>query len=389
MLSAPRLRPARIRAGAVRDAATTDLGVILRDLETWVALDSPSGDIDALNGLAGVLASSLTAYGWETDLVPAPAGLHLHARLHGRGRARVALLCHHDTVFPRGTAAARPLSLRDGRAHGPGVADMKGGVAVAAHAGRLLAAQVLDVGLLELVSVPDEEIRSEPFATIDRLAGFDAVFVMECGRPGNGIVTARKGGRWVDVHAAGRAAHAGTEPHLGRNAVLALCAEALRIAALDGLRDGVTVQVTQLHGGEVINAVPAAGTLTFDVRALHAADLDAVLAEVARFGTHDGVTLRLVTGDGTPPLEATPATTALVARAQELGAALGEPVAEIATGGVSDGCWTAAAGLPTLDGLGPVGGLDHTAEEYVELDSIPLRCGLLAGLVTAVEEGLP
>jgi glutamate carboxypeptidase len=371
------------RAAAVRAAAERELDVVLADLARWVGRDTPSGDLDALDAFAHDLAATTTAYGYASELVPGPAGLALHARLRGRGRARVALVCHHDTVFPRGTALRRPFVRRDGLVLGPGVADMKGGLAVAVHAGRLLAAAGLEPGLLEVVSVPDEEARSAPFVSIDRLSGFDAALVLECGRPGNGIVTARKGGRWLELHATGLAAHAGTEPERGRNAVLALCTEALRIAALDGSRPGTTVHVTRLHGGDVVNTVPSHATLTLDMRALTAGDLDATLAEIGRVGGHDGVSLVLETTESTPPLERVPA---LAAAARELGAALGAPVREVLTGGVSDGCWTAAAGIPTLDGLGPIGGLDHTPEEYAEVGSFAMRCGLVAGLVTAVEE---
>ncbi len=384
----PRLPIATARAAAVQAAAQADLDTILDDLGRWVDQDSPSGDAEALDACARDVAATLARHGWPAELVAGPAGLAVHARLRGPGRARVALVCHHDTVFPRGTAASRPFSRRDGVVLGPGVADMKGGLAVALHAGRLLAAAGLEVGVLELVSVPDEELRTAPFPTLDRLAGFDAALVTECGRPGNGIVTARKAGRWLELHALGRGAHAGTEPDEGRNAVLALCSEALRIAALHRPGADTTVQVTRLHGGDVVNTVPPEATLSLDVRAMGVADREAVVEEIRRVGRHDGVALRLETTESTPPLERTPASAALAGAALTLGDALGAPVHEVVTGGVSDGCWTAAAGIPTLDGLGPVGALDHTEDEYAEVASFPLRCGLLAGLVTAVEEGL-
>jgi glutamate carboxypeptidase len=372
---------------AVRDRAASELDAILQDLAAWVDRDTPSSDRAALDAFVRDLATTAEGYGYEAELIDAPAGLHLHARLHGPGRARVALLGHHDTVFPHGTAAARPFALRDGLVHGPGVADMKGGLAVALHAGRLLVACGLPVGVLELVAVPDEEPRSAPFATLERLAGFDAVLVLECGRPGNGIVSARKGGRWLDVHAGGRAAHAGTEPERGANAVLALCAEAARIAALHASRPGLGVQVTQIRGGESINSVPERAVLSLDVRAWHGDDLDWAVDRIGRFGEHPGVALRLETTEATPPLERA-ASAALATAAQRIADALGTPVVEVETGGASDGCWTAAAGIPTLDGLGPVGALDHTGDEYAEVASFATRCGLVAGLVTAVEEGL-
>ena len=373
----------------VRDAVAADLELVLADLARWVAHDSPSGAVEELDLLAGDIARTLTAYGLTAELVPSAAGLHVHAALEGAGSARVALLCHHDTVLPLGTAAARPLERRDGRLLGPGTADMKGGIAVAAHAARIMAAGERPFARLELVSVPDEEVRSEPIATQARLASFDAVLCMECGRPGGAVVAARKGGRWLDIVARGRSAHAGSEPGHGRNAVLALARELPRIAALDGARHGLTLHVTRMRGGDVLNSIPGEARATIDMRAWHDADLDWAEGQLLRCNHHRGVTF---TGGenrlATPPLERTPAVAALATQAAAIGAALGSPVPETSTGGVSDGCWTAGAGLPTLDGLGPVGALDHSPDEYIELASLAPRSALVAGLVAAIDAGL-
>jgi glutamate carboxypeptidase len=376
-------------AHRVRDAAAGELDAILADVARWVACDSPSGAIAELDALAGDIAETLTGYGLASELVASPAGLHVHGVLEGAGRARVALLCHHDTVFPLGTVARRPLRREGDRLLGPGTADMKAGIAVAAHAARRLAEGERPFARLELVSVPDEEIRSQPIATQARLAGFDAVLCMECGRPGGAVVAARKGGRWLDVVARGRSAHAGSEPEHGRNAVLALARELPRIAALDRAREGLTLHIARMHGGDVLNSVPGEARATIDMRGWHEADLDWAEAELLRCDPHRGVTFRC--GEErlvTPPLERTAAVAALAGQAAAIGAALGSPVPETSTGGVSDGCWTAGAGLPTLDGLGPVGALDHSPDEYIEIGSLAPRCGLIAGLVAAVDGGL-
>jgi glutamate carboxypeptidase len=373
----------------VHDAVAADLELLLDDLARWVAHDSPSGAVPELDLLAADIARTLTAYGLTAELVPSPVGLHVHAVIEGAGRGRVALLCHHDTVLPLGTAAERPLRRHGDRLLGPGTADMKGGLAVAVHAARVLAAGERPFARLELVSVPDEEVRSEPIATQARLAGFDAVLCMECGRPGGAVVAARKGGRWLDMVARGRSAHAGSEPEHGRNAVLALARELPRIAALDRARDGLTLHVTRMRGGDVLNSIPGEARATIDMRAWHDADLDWAEGRLLRCDQHRGITF---TADeerlATPPLERTPAVAALAAQAAAIGAALGSPVPETSTGGVSDGCWTAGAGLPTLDGLGPVGALDHSPDEYIEIASLAPRSGLVAGLVAAVDAGL-
>ncbi len=373
----------------VHDAVAADLELVLADLARWVAQDSPSGAIYELDLLAGDIARTLTGYGMAVELVPSPAGLHVHATLEGAGSARVALLCHHDTVLPLGTAALRPLQRQGDRLLGPGTADMKGGIAVAAHAARVLASGERPFARLELVSVPDEEVRSEPIATQARLAGFDAVLCMECGRPGGAVVAARKGGRWLDVVARGRSAHAGSEPEHGRNAVLALARELPRIAALDRARDGLTLHVTRMRGGDVLNSIPGEARATIDMRAWHDADLDWAEGQLLRCDPHRGVAF--TAGENrlaTPPLERTPAVAALAECAAALGAAIGSAVPEVSTGGVSDGCWTAGAGLPTLDGLGPVGALDHSPDEYIEVSSLAPRSALVAGLVAAIDAGL-
>lgn len=373
-------------AAAVGEAARAELPLLLADLERWVNTDSPSGDSGAVDALGSDIAATAEKYGARVEIVPTPAGCYVHAALEGGGASRVALLCHHDTVFERGTAAGRPFRLDDDLATGPGVADMKGGLVVAAHTLRLLRAVAPSMaGRVELVSVPDEEPRTAPFATLDRLRGYDAALCLECGRPGNGIVTSRKGGRWVDVAAEGRTAHPGVDAQAGRSALLAMCQEALRIASIDNARPGLGVQLTMLHAGEVANCIPARAALTVDVRAWSSADLEWAVGQIVRFGAHDGVRCSLVESGEVPPFARGPATARLAAAAVTIGEHLGRPVSEVATGGVSDVCWTAAAGIPSLDGLGPVGADDHSSRENVSVHSLAERCGLLAGLVLAVE----
>lgn len=375
-------------AARVHGVVEDELELLLGDLATWVDVDTPGGDVEALDGLARVLAHTCERYGLEPELVPSAAGSYLHAGLLGRGRGRVALLCHHDTVFPLGTAALRPFRREGGRCYGPGVADMKGGIAVALHTARTLAGGPRPFELVEVVSCPDEESRPGPPATMERLAAFDAVLCLECGRPGGEIVSARKGAAWLRVHAEGRAAHAGEAPRAGKNVALALAREALRLAGLDAAREGTTLQITALEAGEGLNTVPSRGFLAADVRAASQADLDWVTARIQDFGAHDGITLRYEDLGGPPPFERTPAVARLAETAIEIGRELGLEFGEAVAGGVSDGSWTASHGIPTLDGLGPVGGEDHSPGEYVETASFATRCGVVGGLVAAIDAGL-
>jgi glutamate carboxypeptidase len=371
----------------IRRRAADELPRALADLGAWVAVDTPSADRDALDALARLMAERIEHYGARAELVESDDGLYLQATLAGTGRARIALLGHHDTVFPGGTAADRPFTIDADVARGPGVADMKGGLVVAAHVVRLLAEHPASYGRIEFVSVPDEEQREGAFQGIERLRDFDAVLVMECGRPGNGVVTARKGGQWVAIRIDGLAAHAGVAADRGRSALLAASREALRIAELDGAREGLSVMPTLLTAGESLNSVPSRGSMRVDVRAWHAGDLDWAVAEVERFGDHPGVTLRMEPGVRVPPFERADSA-ALFAAAAEAGVAIGSPIVEVSTGGVSDASWTAELGIPTLDGLGPIGEDDHSPAERIVVSSIPDRIGLVAGVIAGVEARL-
>jgi glutamate carboxypeptidase len=375
-------------AARVHERAGAELDLLLADLATWVDVDTPGGDLDALDGLARVLALEAERYGLEPELVETPGGLALHATLRGSGTARVALLGHHDTVFPQGTAASRPFRRDADRCYGPGVADMKGGVAVALHTARLLGDGPRPFGVIEVVSVPDEESRNGGPPSGGRLLDMDAVLCLECGRPNGEVVSRRKGARWFRIHATGRAAHAGEAPAEGRNAGLALAREALRIGDLHGARNDLTLQVTGLEAGEGLNTVPSSGSLTADLRAWTDDDLTWALEQAIAFGDHEGIELAYEDLGGPPPFERTERVGRLAETAIALGGQLGHVFGETAAGGVSDGSWAASQGLPTLDGLGPVGGEDHTPWEYIETASIAARCGVVAGLVAAVDSGL-
>jgi len=186
----------------------------------------------------------------------------------------------------------------------------------------------------------------------------------------------------------GRSAHAGTEPELGRNAVLGLCHEVLRCSALDGARPGLTVIAGTISGGTIANVVPEHAEAMLDVRAPRRADFTWALAEVARSGSYDGLSVAVEDAGAWPGIEPGPAGERLLTAALKLASSLGTPIGSQTSGGMSDGCWTADAGVPTLDGFGPVGGRDHSPDEYIVLDSVPLRCGIVAGLCTAIGDRL-
>ena len=222
----------------------------LARLRELCGLDSPTHDRAGVDACARLLAGWCDDAGLATELVETPAGLSLVARLERPGQPRTLLVGHHDTVFARGTAAARPLRVDRDRALGPGVADMKGGVLVGLAALEQLAASDAACGTVELHCVPDEEGRDVAPFTLERWRGADACITLECGRASGAIVSARKAGGWITFAANGRAAHSGTSWSEGRSALRAIAIEALRIEReLHGARPEMSCVITELHAG--------------------------------------------------------------------------------------------------------------------------------------------
>jgi glutamate carboxypeptidase len=263
---------------------------------------------------------------------------------------------------------------------------MKGGLVVAVAALERLAASDGDPPTVELVIVGDEETRLTPPPFMDVLGRCDACLVLEAAGPGGRVVVGRKGGAWARLVAEGKAAHSGTEPERGSSAILALCRELLRVAELDGRHSGVTLNVGTIAGGSRANVVPERAEAALDLRSPDAAALSATLAEALAFEPHPGVRVRLEVDGRWPGMTPGPRTEWLAATYEALGRQAGVPVGREVRGGMSDGCWVAEVGVPTLDGLGPIGAFDHSPDEYVEVQSIGDRAVLLAGLLRAIEE---
>ena len=370
----------------------------LGDLAALVNLDCGSYTPAGVNRVADHVAAGLTALGATVERIPhvpvdgAPQlGDLVIGRIAGTG-PRVLLIGHMDTVFEPGTAAARPYRVGGGRAFGPGVTDMKAGLLAGLHALGALHATGARPSVT-FVANPDEEIGS-PFST-DHIRGLaaehDVALVLECARANGDIVSARKGIADAEVRLTGRAAHAGIEPEKGRHAILAAARQVERLQALNGRWPGVTVNVGVIGGGTRPNVVPAACRYQVDLRAADAAAFDAAwdaLTEIVAEPIPDGTTAVLRRVAHHPPMERTAATGRLVELASEIAGELGFALHDAATGGASDANTTAAAGLPTLDGLGPIGGEDHSDDEWLDLASVVPRTVLLASLIQRVGEAL-
>lgn len=386
------------------DAAALSAAVAARfpryraELQQLVGIDCGSYSPIGVNQVADFVAASLAELGAQVERTPhRPSGDEptlgdlVVARLEGSG-PRLLLLGHMDTVFPEGTAAERPFRVDGDRALGPGTSDMKGGLLAGLHALGALHA----VGAhpsVTFVANPDEEIGS-PFSTapIRALsATHDAALVLEGARANGDIVSARKGISDYEIRLTGRAAHAGVEPEKGRSAILEAARQVIALQALNGRWPGVTVNAGVIAGGTRPNVVAEECRIELDLRAATQVEFDEAAEEVSRIVNHptsDGVTATLRQVAHHPPMERGPASERLAALASTIGAELGFPVHDAATGGASDANTTSAAGLPTLDGLGPIGGDDHSVDEWLDLRSVVPRTTLLAALIARIGEAL-
>jgi glutamate carboxypeptidase len=351
-------------------------------LERLVAIDSPSGGTEQ-EGVAAELLAWLAPLGVSHRWIAEPdnPARSLEVTLAGDGRTSVALLGHTDTVFGLGTAAERPFRREGERCFGPGVADMKGGLVLAGMAmERLAARRERPFSELRFLICADEETRLRAPAATELARGAAAALVFECARENGNLVSSRKGAIWRTLHIHGRPAHAGADTARGRSAVSALAPEIERIEALAAGRPEMTSVITTVVAGDAANTVPGSAQATIDIRSSVPADLDHALAALEHPAPRDGISYRLE-GRGTwPPM---PYSARLSELAVELARGLALEIGHELSGGVSDGCWTGAYGVPTLDGLGPVGGSDHTADEWIDVASLPARVELATRLVEA------
>lgn len=358
--------------------------VMREDLAGLVAVESPSSDLDALARCADLVAElGRRCTGAAPERVVVADRPHLRWRLGG-GPTRVVLVGHFDTVWPVGTLARWPFTVDGDRCTGPGVVDMKGGLVVLFHALAALA-EVGDLDGVAVVCNSDEEIGSPTsLALIEQTAaGAAGALILEGSAEGR-LKIARKGIAHYSLCVTGRASHAGVAPHLGVNAGIELAHQVLRIAQL-GAPPGTTVTPTDATVGTTSNTVPAQARLSVDVRAFDPAELarvDAALRDLRP--VLPDAQLRIESGPSRPAMPES-ASASTFALAQRVAARLGlPPVTGEAVGGGSDGNLTAGIGVPTLDGLGVIGGNAHAEGEWADLASMPERAALVAGLVAAI-----
>jgi len=374
---------------SLRDFCRDEQPWLLETIEALVSLESPTTDKAAVDRCGRALAARLEAIGGRVSRLPrVDRGDHLLAEF-GCGTSQILLLGHFDTVWPVGQLERMPLVRSNGRLHGPGIFDMKAGIAI----GMLATRALLETGVslsrrVVMLWTTDEEVGSATSrAAIEEEARrSDAVLVLEPSLPGGAVKTARKGCGEFELRVRGVAAHAGIDPSKGASAIHELARQILLVQKLQDLDRGISVNVGTISGGTRTNVVAEEARAVVDVRAPTQADAARVDAAFRALKAVDERTAVSVTGGlDRPPLERTAQVARLYQQASEVGRELGQALREGSTGGGSDGNFTAALGVATLDGLGAVGDGAHALHEHVEIESLSDRAALVAGLIATIE----
>lgn len=378
------------RSAALAEYLQPHLGAMINVIGEMVQRESPSHDKSAVDVLGEYLAdvfrsaNARVTMHWNEKF-----GDHLQADFEGDTAGRVLLLGHHDTVWDVGTLKSMPFRQQDGKLFGPGVLDMKTGIAQMLFAiDALRAVRGSLPRPITVLSVTDEEVGSESSRKItERIAKeCAAVFVLEPSfGPDGALKTARKGVGDFTIRVHGKAAHAGLDPRKGANAILELSRQLLKVQKFGDPAEGITVNPGVIHGGTRTNVVPAEASCEVDARITkisQGAMLDKkfhALKPVNR-----GCRIDIEGGINRPPLERTEAVAKLFKVAQRLGAESGLKLKEAAVGGGSDGNFTAALGIPTLDGMGAVGEGAHATNESIVTDQLISRTVLLARMIEEI-----
>jgi glutamate carboxypeptidase len=372
-----------------------DTTEILDGIRSWVEIESPSTDSAAVNVLVGKVSEDLAALGAKVERIPGRDGYgdHIRARSPWGGDGKgILLVSHLDTVWANGTLARKPFTIDGDKVYGPGIYDMKGGGYLGYYAYRHLVRQAKETSLpITFLFMADEEVGSPTSRQLIEETAKDCakyVLVLEPGRPNWGVVTSRKSVARFDLEVTGVAAHAGGNHERGRSAIAELARQILALEAMTNYDRGITVNVGVAAGGTVgfANVVPANATAEIDFRAPDEAsgtELEARILGLQPIGKD--VSLKITGGINRPPFVRDAGIAKLYEHAKQLADAIGTPLPEMASGGGSDGNFTAALGIPTLDGLGVVGDGAHAEHEHMLISSLEPRTKLLLGLLETLE----
>lgn len=356
-------------------------------LKTLVETESPSHDKSAVDRVGAIVADEARKLGAQVEIIPSvETGDHVLARFHPSSPSlhpSILLLCHMDTVFPIGTIQKMPYRESDGKIFGPGALDMKSGIVIAL--GAVESAQRSGLKRpVSLLCTSDEESGSHTSrAHIERLAKESAVvFVLEGGLPDGSLKTWRKGVGGFTVKVKGRAAHAGGEHQMGRNAIEEMAHQIIAIQKLTDYSKQTTVNVGVIRGGTVTNVVPEECMVKVDVRVQQSGEWERIESEVKNLKpVLDGTSIEVTGRLNRPPMPFDETMKATFEKAKSIAANIGVELKAGGSGGGSDANFVAPLGIPVLDGLGAIGEGYHSEREYILADSLDERTKLLAALL--------
>lgn len=357
-------------------------------LEQLVNIDSGTSDKAGVDRIGALMATLYRALGLEVNVFPeADYGNHLVVRASQQHKPTILIITHMDTVFEKGTAKLRPFLVKDNRAYGPGIIDMKASLVAVYFAMKALkeikSKAFYDV---EILLTSDEEIGSVTSKSLIESHAKDKKFalVMEPARKNGAIVSARRGKAHYTLEVFGKAAHSGIEPEKGRSAIEELAHKIIQLHDITDEEKGIHVNVGIIEGGSSVNTISDHASAEIDVRFRKQEQADQIEQKIEDITSHadiEGTKVRLEGEINRPPMEKTAKTESLLRIIRKVGDELHIKITDTETGGGSDASFTAAIGIPTVDGLGPVGGNAHREDEYLEIDSFLPRTILLAEVI--------
>ena len=366
---------------------------LLAGIRSWVEIESPSTDAEAVNRMVGLVEADLNDAGLETERVAGRDGFgdHLLARTPwGTNEPGIMVLGHLDTVWSMGTLDLRPFRVEDGKAYGPGIYDMKGGAYLICEAIKTIMGSGEQPSLpISVLLVSDEEVGSPTSREVieEEAKRAKYVLVFEPARPPHGAaVTTRSGWGRFRLRVRGRAAHAGSDHQLGRSAIVEMARLIVKIESMTDYERGVTFNVGTVQGGTRPNVVPEQAEADVDLRFSNPKEADELEQAVLGLKPEgEGIEVEVFGGINRPPFERSEVGMALFERAKSIAAEVGVDLKETWAGGVSDGNFAAALGVPTLDGLGVVGAGAHAETEHIVVDRLAERADFLLGLLRSLD----
>ncbi|QTM99128.1 M20/M25/M40 family metallo-hydrolase [Sediminibacillus dalangtanensis] len=355
-------------------------------LEELVNMDSNTHDKEDVDKVGTLLKTKFEQLGMYVHTHrEKKLGNNLEVKAERSSEPKIIIVAHMDTVFPKGTAKERPFEIIDDFAYGPGVSDEKSSHVAVLYALKALKESGSDAYKnVHVIFNSDEEIGSPTSKPLIKKAAADKHYslVVESGRPGDAVVSERKGVGRFDIEVEGKGAHAGVEPELGRSAINELAHKVIKLQNLNDYESGLSVNVGLFNGGTSSNTVPPDADAKIDVRVKdkqQAKEVTKEISDIADEDTVEGTSTYLEGGMAQPPMEKTEETEKLLDVIRDAGKELGMSIKDVGTGGASDAAYTADEGIPTVDGMGPLGEYSHSlTEEYVDLTTFAKRTALLA-----------